>query len=66
MKITEELLDRGQEIQEDMHAFTESFIKKNAEIGGKPGIYQDWVNVFLMNKLAELELEIEGLKQLKR
>ena len=64
MEITQELLDRSEAIQKDKVAFIDALLKKQKEAGGKPGIYEDLVNVYLYAKIAELELEVERLKSL--
>lgn len=52
------VIDRMEEIQKSMHEHIEDMFKKSETKEGL--LYQDAANVYLLIKLAELELKTEG------
>lgn len=55
MKINKETQDRAEELQKEFHNQINKMFEK--------GTYQDCMNVCLIAKIAELEIEIKKLKK---
>lgn len=58
MELTEDIIKRAEELQNDCHKTVETVISDSIN-------HQDATNVWIFNKLASIELQIEQLQKSK-